>query len=793
VTRAAFQALISHWRRSPLQLLIVVVGLALATGLWTGVQAINAEARASYVAAETTLNSGTRDRIERRDGAPIQPAEFATLRRLGWLVSPMVDTTYRADGRTYRLIGIDPFTLPAASSPVGFEDVDQFEDLLDGRILLAAPDVDLPDVETVAREGIADGTIIGDIARIWQLTGEETITNFTVLDAQPAGQSPLPDAYRLIPATDPTQDVSRLTDSFHLNLTAFGFLSFGVGLFIVQAAIGLAFEQRRGVVRTLRSLGVPLRAVMGLFAAETLLLAIVSGIIGVGLGYVVAAALLPDVAATLRGLYGAQVAGGLSLKPSWIASGFVMALAGAIAATSQSLWQLSIMPLLAPKRPRAWALASMSRLGRLAIFGLVIWVCAALAAAFGSGLIMGFFMLGALLLGAAFVLPAILAWAVGIAADKSGGTMTRWIWSDTRQQIPGLSLALMALLLALAANIGVGTMVQSFRTTFTGWLDQRLAAELYVSAESDARGDALVAFLEDRSDAVLPIRSIETSILGHPAEVFGVRDHATYRDHWPLLRAQPSTWDAVAAGSGVLVNEQLFRREALRLGETLDLQPGWSLPVVGVYSDYGNPLAQAIVGLELLEARHSDLSRTQYAVRVPTEQATNLRLALVDEFGLPPGNILDQASVKAFSMDIFNRTFIVSGALNVLTLGVAAFALLASLATLATLRLPQLAPVWAMGLTRRDMGIIEVIRALLLALMTWLLAIPVGLALAWVLLAVVNVEAFGWRLPLQLFPSQWVTLGFWACIAALIAALFPALRLSRMEPSKLVAVFANER
>ena len=45
--------------------------------------------------------------------------------------------------------------------------------------------------------------------------------------------------------------------------------------------------------------------------------------------------------------------------------------------------------------------------------------------------------------------------------------------------LPGLSLALMALMLALATNIGVGTMVSSFRQTFVGWLDQRLVSEFY--------------------------------------------------------------------------------------------------------------------------------------------------------------------------------------------------------------------------------------------------------------------------------------------------------------------------
>src|SRR6185437_4774717 len=51
------------------------------------------------------------------------------------------------------------------------------------------------------------------------------------------------DKLRLV-KPDAETDLERLTDSFHLNLTAFGLLSFFVGLFIVNSAIGLAFEQR---------------------------------------------------------------------------------------------------------------------------------------------------------------------------------------------------------------------------------------------------------------------------------------------------------------------------------------------------------------------------------------------------------------------------------------------------------------------------------------------------------------------------------------------------------------------
>jgi putative ABC transport system permease protein len=160
---------------------------------------------------------------------------------------------------------------------------------------------------------------------------------------------------------------------------------------------------------------------------------------------------------------------------------------------------------------------------------------------------------------------------------------------------------------------------------------------------------------------------------------------------------------------------------------------------------------------------------------------------------LPPGNVIDQNAIKAFSLGVFERTFTVTAALNVLTLAVAGFAILMSLLTLAAIRLPQLAPVWAMGLTRGALARVELVRALVLAALTSVLALPLGLALAWVLLAFVNVEAFGWRLPMYLFPGDYARLGLWTMGAAGLAALWPAWRLARTPPSHLLKVFANER
>jgi putative ABC transport system permease protein len=406
---------------------------------------------------------------------------------------------------------------------------------------------------------------------------------------------------------------------------------------------------------------------------------------------------------------------------------------------------------------------------------------------------MGFAVLGCLLLGAALLLPGILAVGLSAAERLSVKALTQWFWADTRLQLPGLSLALMALLLALSANIGVGTMVSSFRLTFLGWLDQRLAAELYVSAQDEGQAQRLRDWLPQHSTAVLPIWSVEGDILGEQLQIFGVADDATYRDHWPLIVATPGAWDKIASGTGALINEQMWRRGGVEPGQTIGMPGGWNVTVVGTYSDYGNPKGQVIVGINSLVKHYPDVPKLRYGIRVPPDKAQELKQKIVSEFGLPETAVIDQASLKQQSRAVFEQTFTVTGALNVLTIGVAGFAMFASLLTLSGIRLPQLAPVWAMGIRRRDLALYEVARTLALWFATFIAAIPVGLTLAWVLLAIVNVQAFGWRLPMAVFPWDWISLGGIALVAALLSLAMPVRRLATINPANLLRIFANER
>lgn len=820
-----FRALLSFWRCNLLSFITLIVGLGVATALWSGVQAINAEARASYRSAAATLGGDQFRALLPVAGNSVPQDLFVTLRRAGWRVSPVVEGTVRIDGAHIRLIGIDPVSLPDAEASqnrwlAAFADrnADLEAFLTPPFKAFAHPaTLDALDPENAvsvaiegagalpplsALEALPPGTVMTDIGVAQRLLGlQGRISRLIVDDRQKADEKtlgPLTAGQLRLEQPAASSALESLTDSFHLNLTAFGFLSFVVGLFIVNSAVGLAFEGRRHMVRTLRACGVAARLLALALMLELALLSFVAGALGVVAGYLIASALLPDVSASLEGLYGAQVSGQLTLQWHWWLSGLAIAMLGAFFAAGANLVKLVQMPILANAHPFAWRQANQRKRKWQLTLAALFALTALAAFVLGGSLIAGFVLMGAVLLTAALVLPSVLAAILADFEARAARPLWQWFWADSNQHMSGLSLALMALLLALSINIGVGTMVQSFRTTFLAWLDQRLTAEIYLNAGTPEQSDAVLAYLAEAPgvSAILPIWNVEIRYRDWPVEVFGFRDHSTYRDNWPLLAKTPSVWPDVAAGKGVLINEQMARKFELGLNAELILvsESGpLTTRVLGIYSDYGNPAGQVMMAVDRLVELWPSVQKTRFGLRVAPPQKARLLAELERRFNFREGALIDQEALKNVSKSVFERTFAVTLALNALTLAVAGIAMLTSLLGLSQARLPQLAPVWALGITRRRLALIELAKTVTLALLTSLLAIPLGLLVAWILLAIINVEAFGWRLPMLLFPLDWLRLLALSLLTAIVASAYPAVKLRRMPAADLLKVFANER
>jgi len=810
--------LLSHWRRHPMQLATLLIGLISATALWSGVQALNQQARSSYDRAAATFGGARTATLVGRNGASFPQQLFVDLRRAGWPVSPVVEGRVQVGGRSLRLLGIEPVTLPASvgnAPAIGKAGLQPF--LTPPGETLVAPetlsDLNLPEGATPPASGgmalpplrvqpqLVPGVLVVDIGIAQKLLDmPDRVSRLLIGNARTpraALDRVVGDRLRLV-GPEAESDLERLTDSFHLNLTAFGLLSFVVGLFIVNSAVGLAFEQRRPMLRTLRACGVSARLLNTVLLVELVSLALAAGAVGLVCGYLIAAALLPDVAASLRGLYGAQIPGELTLRPQWWLAGLAISIVGALAASTASLVKAARLPVLVAAQPHAWRQAQQRWLILQGALALAIFAAAGGLLWFGDSLVAGFAVLACLLLGAALALPAMLEVVLSWGQRTAHRALAVWFWADSRQQLSGLSLALMALLLALAVNVGVGTMVETFSRTFVGWLDGRLAADVYLNAADNAQAAEIKAWLQRRPEveAILRGGRADSQIDGTPIEILGLADQATISGHWPLLQSTADSWDRLRAGNAGLASEQLARRLRLTVGDRIEIATAsgnWPIEVVGIYADYGNPKGQLAVNIDALLRHFPDIPQTRLGLRVAAPAIPALMSALRDKFGLDDRNLLDQATLKAESTRIFNRTFAVTGALNAFTLGVAGVALLTSLLTLSHSRLPQLAPLWAIGITRRRLAAIELLKTMSVALITALLALPLGLSVAWCLIAVVNVKAFGWRLPFDVFPLQLLELLAVAMLAALSAALLPALKLARMQPATLIKIFADER
>ena len=824
----ALATLLSHYRRHPGQLAMLLLGLWVAGALWSGVQAINASARDNYARAEALLG-GDFDRLEREDGQALARADFIQLRRAGVLVSPLLEGELVTDsGNKLTVIGIDPLTLPGDSTLARTRATGSLQDFIlppwqtrlapNTRIELGtAPPLvagtPLPPMLEVS--ALPPNTLVMDIAIAARLLGVGD--GITALVSAANTLSVAPEGFTLVRA-DTRASPGELTQSFHLNLTAMALLALVVGLFIVQAALGLALEQRLGLLRTLRALGVPGRTLVALLALELVLLGLLGALAGLVSGVWLASTLLPDVAATLQSLYGANVGSRLSLPWHYWLGGMGVLLGGLFIAGSGVLWRASRISVLGLGQAQSW------RTGFQRQLRLQTWlggVAALLALAFGlwlgtrpsgEGLGAGFGLVAAIMLAAALWLPPLLGWLLGLALGgisrfnrpARSWPLTQWALADVQLQLPRLSLAMMALLIALAANLGVSSMVGGFRLTFLDWLDQRLTADLYLKppaahfadidawlAQRDVVKERLItAEAESRLLEITTDNSVRRP--GLPLSVFGITPGQTLMAAWPLLATlgeRDAAWRAFQQGEA-FINEQLALGEGVALGDRLSLATPSGVEmvtVVGIYPDYGNPRGEVVLATPLVRRLFGGPPAAIGIVLQPGENAGLLRRQLIDRFNLTPQSLRDQREVKATATVIFERTFAITRALNALTLSVAALALLASLLAQARERRQRMATLWAMGVPLRRLLGIQLAQLAGVSLVTGLLAIPLGIAITACLVWGINVAAFGWRLPLHLFPVEMSLTLLIAVLVALLAAALPMFKLWRTPPRALLA------
>jgi putative ABC transport system permease protein len=622
----------------------------------------------------------------------------------------------------------------------------------------------------------------------------------------------LPPGVRVERAAARSGALEQMTRAFELNLTALSLLALIVGMFLIYNTVTFSVVQRRGLLGTLRCVGVTRGQILAMVLGEAALISLLGSALGLGLGVLLGRGLVVLVTQTINDLYFTVTVRGLSVDPAVLLKGLLLGVgATMLAAAVPALEAMQTSPRTVLRRssaeermrravPRA-ALAGLLLLGA----GVALLLLPIPGGGSLAGLSLAFAALFVIVIGAALLSPALMVTLMALAGPPLGrafGLLGRMAARDVVAALSRTAVAVAALIVAISVTIGVGVMVGSFRQTVISWLGQSLVADVYIAAPGGAanRTDttldpALVEALASAPGvaAATRSRSVQVNTASGLTTLVAVRmSDARGRTALRFLAGGDAAgWAAWDAGA-VFISEPMAYRTGLSLGDSLRLTTDRGprdFAVAGVYYDYTSDRGVIRMADATYRALWDDGAVSSLALYVADGQDVD---RLIDRLrgvvrawpGGPPAlTISSNVALRTGTLAIFDRTFAITAVLQLLATVVAFIGILSALMALQLERARELGMLRAIGLTPGQLWGLVLGQTGLMGLAAGLLATPLGLGLAVVLVYVINKRSFGWTLDLSLSPAVFAQAVLVALLAALLAGVYPAYAMSRTSPA----------
>jgi putative ABC transport system permease protein len=592
----------------------------------------------------------------------------------------------------------------------------------------------------------------------------------------------LPAGVQAAQPRDTGQRVSELSRAYRVNLTVLALVALFTGAFLVFSVLALSVARRAQQFALLGVLGLTARQRLRLVLAESALLGLAGSVLGIALGTALAQLAFTLLRGDLGGGYFPGVQPRLQFR-AWAA--LVYGLLG-VAAAMVGGWLpahgAARLPLAQTLKGLGTGLprARGHRLGWVAL--LAALACALLPPIAGIPLA-AYISVALLLVGGISVLPGV----VGVVYDRIAPWVSRQVLpllavERARRVRESAAVAVSGVVAALSLAVALTVMVASFRQSVSDWLNVLLPADLYLrTSNSAAAGDT--AFLTPK-------------LVDDLASVPGVARVATQRVRYVSLdparpavallarriddpqRAIPLVGDTAAVPPGsipVYVSEAMVDLYGAKRGHRLALlEPvlgHGNFFVAGVWRDYVRQ-----TGAVLMDQR--DYLRLTGDTRVndaqlwlasgASAQDVEARVRALAQRDTGSADLVDLASaseVRNVSLRIFDRSFAVTYWLQAVAIGIGLFGVAASFSAQVLARRKEFGLLAHLGLTRAQILAVVAGEGAAWTCIGALAGLALGLAVAVVLVHVVNPQSFHWTMDL-LLP--------WARLVALCAAVVAA-------------------
>ena len=830
----------------PWQLVLAVLGITLGVAVVISIDLALESSLQSFEQATHALGGRTSHHIIATDGG-LDEKLYTRLRVEQGIhhLSPVVRGTVHLKSQpdeTYRLYGVDPFIERSFRSEWQSQGLKHsntalmqlmiepnsvlISEQMARRLHLSINDtllvstergvevklkvIDLLTAENAVSRQLMDRLIITDIATAQEVLGVEGKLSYIGLmigktDNKKAIidriESLLPAHVQLISSADQTLSMRQMTRAFSINLNALGLLSLLVGMFLIYNTMTFLVLQRRKLIGTLRSIGVTRRQIFYLIFSEALILAVIGTLIGIVVGIIIGQGLLQRVTATVDTLYFHTAVSTLLITFPQIAKGFLLGVGATILAVLPPAWEATRQPPGMVMIRSQLELNVRKLIKKAGWASLIVLSCGLILLRFSADNIhLGLAGIFLLLFSFALITPGftlLVMKLVGKLFARLFGVLGQLPARMITADISRTGIAIAALMIAVAATIGMDLMINSFRETVSQWVKTSLRADLYVSLPKDkisaakaAADEALKANIAAFPGVEMVSTVLHTKVISSKGmERISVFELNSKSIRGIIFKQQPSdnVWQRFEHEKTLLVTEPYAYFHRIKIGEKIVLHTDRGkrpFEVIGIYADYSGDRGHLAISRAHYKNYWPDLGYS--GIGVYARSGTDLK-KLENRIRKELGSELmvrsDQAIYQA-SMDVFEQTFAITETLRWLAAGIAFVGVFSALMALQFERTRQLGVLRAIGVTSRQLSIMITTETGLIGLVAGSLAIPVGYSVAYLLIFVIYQRAFGWTMAFYLNYGVFYQGLLLAFIAALLAGIFPALKMARTRPAE---------
>lgn len=832
-----------YLQRHPWLIGLSILGVALGVAVVVSIDLANTSARQGFaLSTEAVTGKATHTVVGTGMGIPDQV--YHTLRVEQGLreSAPVVEGYARTPlekGRTFSVLGIDPLAeapFRAYTGGVGSGlDLGRFM-TESGTALLSETTADafglvLGDTIPIIINGVEKGLVLVGVMWPEDEHSARAMADLIIVDIstaqevfdmpgqlsridllKPGGveedawmapiEGALPEGVGLVRSSARTETVDQMTRAFNLNLTALSLLALVVGMFLIYNTMTFSVVQRRDGIGRLRALGVTRREVFQLILAEALFIGVVGTGVGLLLGIVLGQGLTRLITRTINDLYFVLQVRDLHLAPLTLFKGVVLGLGATLLAAFFPAREATKAAVGTVMRRSLEESRIQRLLPKLTLGGVLLGILAvALLQLPSRSIVVSYGALLGVLLAFALVTPGaivLLAHLIRPGMGRLFGVLGRMAARGVVTTLSRTAIAVAALMIAIAATMGVGVMVDSFRATVQVWLGYSLQADVYIQPphlvfrKADASLMPSVLDIISQTDGVAGVYRVQSTQVDTDVgrvDLIAFDQSPQTPKTFQFKEGDPDAiWSAFEVEDMVVVSEPFSYRFDISVGDTLQLQTdqgGKTFTVRGVFYDYGSDLGMVMMGRSTFQKYYEDQRVAGLALYAMPGQEVEALVRRIQERVVDEQEVIVRSNkaLREASLDIFDRTFTVTVVLRLLAILVAFVGVLSALMALQLERARELAILRANGLTPRQVWQYVTLQTGLMGFFSGLLSIPLGLTLAYVLIFVINKRSFGWTLQMEISHEILGQALLVALLASILAGIYPSWKMAKTNPA----------